>query len=197
MSSRIAPAEPPYPESVRRVLEQLMPSGMDPLLLFRVLARDERLFARFSGGGLLDRGHLTIRQREIVILRVCANFGSEYEWGVHVAVFAAKAGLTPEQIEATKSGAADSAVWSDPERVLLHVCDALATSTDLSAALWDPFRSAYSDEAILEILLLTGFYRTVSTLTNTLRLTPESWAARFPGPDRSPSPGTEEPRPAS
>jgi hypothetical protein len=33
---------------------------------------------------------------------------------------------------------------------------------------------------MLELLLLAGFYRTVSYLTNALRLPPEPYAARFP-----------------
>ena len=41
--------------------------GVPPLVLFTTLARDARLFERFRGGGLVDKGHLTLRQREIVI----------------------------------------------------------------------------------------------------------------------------------
>jgi hypothetical protein len=61
--SRIAPAEAPWPESVQARFQKLT-----PLRLFRVLARDERLFARFVDGGLLDRGHLSLRERELAIL---------------------------------------------------------------------------------------------------------------------------------
>jgi hypothetical protein len=46
-------------------------------------------------GGLLDRGSIGLRDRAIVIDRACARCGSEYEWGVHVALFAARVGLTP------------------------------------------------------------------------------------------------------
>src|SRR5262247_712452 len=94
---RIAPAEPPYPSEVQARLDSLMPPGVAPLLLFRVLARDQRLFQRFMGGGLLDKGHLTLRQREIVINRVTARCGSEYEWGVHAALFAKRADLDAAQ----------------------------------------------------------------------------------------------------
>ena len=74
-----------------------MPPGLPPLVLFRTLARDKRLIERFMGGGLLDKGHLTLRQREIVIDRVTARCGSEYEWGVHAAFFAKRAGLDAAQ----------------------------------------------------------------------------------------------------
>ena len=67
---RIAAAAAPYLPEVQARLDALMPQGVAPLLLFRVLARDLRLFQRFMGAGLLDKGHLSLRQREIVIDRV-------------------------------------------------------------------------------------------------------------------------------
>jgi hypothetical protein len=38
----------------------------------------------------------------------------------------------------------------------------------------------FGDAAIIEIVMLAGFYRTVSYLTNVLRLPLEHYAARFP-----------------
>lgn len=67
---RIAPATELDPE-VDAVITTVM-HGRTPLVLFTTLARDKRLFGKFFGGGLLDRGHLTLRQREIVIDRTTA-----------------------------------------------------------------------------------------------------------------------------
>src|ERR1700682_5567343 len=97
-SPRIAPANAPYPSEIQARFDALMPPGVAPLTLFRTLARDQRLFSRFMGGGLLDKGHLTLRQREIVIDRVTARCGSEYEGGVHRAFFAKRAALTAQQV---------------------------------------------------------------------------------------------------
>ena len=47
--------------------------GAPPLVLFTTMARDRRLFFKFFNSGLLDRGNLTIREREIVIDRVTAR----------------------------------------------------------------------------------------------------------------------------
>lgn len=180
MSPRIAPQEPPYPEPVRATIDRLTPPGVNPLLLFRVLARDERLFGRFAGGGLLDRGQLTLRERELAILRVTANYGSEYEWGVHVVAFARKAGFDTAQIHATRHGAADAACWTPREQALIALMDTLRTQCALSDARYSALRAEFSDEAILELLLVHGFYRTVSTLTGVLELPLEPWGARFP-----------------
>ena len=45
-------------------------------------------------------------------------------------------------------------------------------------------QSAFSDEGILELLMLAGFYRTVSYLTNALRLPAEPGTPSFPVPAR-------------
>jgi alkylhydroperoxidase family enzyme len=178
---RIAPASPPYAPEVQARLDALMPPGVDPLVLFRVMARDERLFQRFMGGGLLDKGHLTLRQREIVIHRVTARCGSEYEWGVHAAFFARRAGLDADQLRSTVHGGAGDPCWGAGDALLIRFCDALHGQCTLDDALWAEMRAAFTEEAMLELLLLAGFYRTVSYLTNALRLPPERFAARFPG----------------
>jgi alkylhydroperoxidase family enzyme len=176
---RIAPASEPYPPEVQARFDALMPPGVAPLVLFRVLARDLRLFQRFMGAGLLDKGHLTLRQREIAIHRVSARCGSQYEWGVHAAIFAGRAGLDPEQLRSTVHGGSADACWTPEEALLIRFCDALHADCTVGDALWDDLRAAFSEEAILELLLLAGFYRTVSYLTNALRLPPEPFAARW------------------
>jgi alkylhydroperoxidase family enzyme len=180
--SRISPASPPYPVSVQTELDAIMPKGVPPLWLFRVMARDERLFARAFGSGLLDRGHVTLREREIVILRVCANNRSEYEWGVHVSGFATRAGLSSEQVAATVEPGSEAVCWAARDRLLIRLCDEVHAGTTVSDALWTELAVEFSEEALLELLLLNGIYRTISVLTNTLQMPLEDFAMRFPAP---------------
>jgi hypothetical protein len=77
--TRIALLGPPYSEAVAAALERIMPRGVPPLALFRTLAVNERVFLRLMAGGLLDRGSITLREREIVIDRTCARCGAEDE----------------------------------------------------------------------------------------------------------------------
>lgn len=180
MGARIAPAAEPFPAEIQGWLDKTMPPGKPPLVLFTTLARDPRLFQKFFSAGLLDRGHLTLRQREIVIHRTTALCRSEYEWGVHAAIFAGRAGLDAPQLRSTVSGGPDDACWSAPDRVLLRLCDALHRDCTVDDALWADLRRDFNEEAVLELLMLAGFYRTVSYLTNALRLPLETGAARFP-----------------
>src|SRR3981189_4010085 len=122
--SRIAPLEPPYAGEIQGQFDRIM-RGAPPLMLFRVVAGHARAWDKFRAGSLLDRGPLSLREREIVIDRTCARTGCEYEWGVHVTAFAQAAHLTEEQVRATVLGKADAACWSAAEQALISVVDAL------------------------------------------------------------------------
>ena len=98
--SRIAPLEPPYAPEIQQQFDRIM-RGAPPLMLFRVIAGNARAWEKFRAGGLLDRGPLSLREREIVIDRTCARTGCQYEWGVHVSAFAEAAHLTGAQVRAT------------------------------------------------------------------------------------------------
>jgi alkylhydroperoxidase family enzyme len=175
----MAPARLPLPSDMQDAVDAIM-KGAPPLTLFTTMARDRRLFSKFFNAGLLDRGHLTIRQREIVIDRVTACCGAEYEWGVHVTAFAAKAGLTEKQIISLARGGPDDECWSEADRVLIALCDELHRECAIGDELWALLTAHYADEAILELLMLAGSYRMVSYLVNGLRLPLEAGARRFP-----------------
>lgn len=177
--SRIAPLQPPYSPEIQAQFDRIM-RGAAPLTLFRVMAGNARAWEKFRAGSLLDRGPLSLREREIVIDRTCALTGCEYEWGVHIATFAQAARLTDEQVRATVLGGADAPCWSESERVLIAAVDALHVRATLNDAEFGALSAHYDDAKIFEIILLCGFYRTVSYLANGLDLPLEEKAARFP-----------------
>jgi alkylhydroperoxidase family enzyme len=177
--SRIAPLSPPYAPEIGEQFDRIM-RGAPPLVLFRVMASQKRAWEKFRGGSLLDRGPLSLREREIVIDRTCALNACEYEWGVHVTAFAKAAHLTDEEIRATVHGGADAPCWSEAEKAMLIVVEALHHRAALSETEFAALRAHYDDAKILEVIQLCGFYRTVSYLANGLALPLESNAARFP-----------------
>jgi len=131
--SRIAPLEPPYAPEIQQQFDRIM-RGAPPLVLFRVMAGNARAWEKFRAASLLDRGPLSLREREIVIDRTCALTKCEYEWGVHVATFAEAAHLTEEQVRATVLGGPDAPCWSADERALIAAVDALHHRANLSDA---------------------------------------------------------------
>src|SRR5262244_3393252 len=116
--SRIAALEPPYAPDIQEQFDRIM-RGAPPLTLFRVMAGHTRAWDKFRAGSLLDRGPLSLREREIVIDRTCALNDCEYEWGVHVAIFGAAAKLSAEQVRATVREPANAPCWSAAEQALI------------------------------------------------------------------------------
>ena len=177
---RVDPLSPPYAPEVQAVFDQIMRPGVPPLALFTTLARVPRVFDRFRAGGLLDRGPVSLRHREIVIDRTCARCGCAYEWGVHVAFFADRAALTPEQVRATVQGDSHDQVWSAEELLLIRLVDELHDAADISDRLWTALAASFSIEQVFELIALVGFYHTVSFFANGLRLPAEPNAAPMP-----------------
>lgn len=175
---RISPIEPPYEPAIAEAFARIMPPGIEPLTLFRTMARSPRVLHRMFAGSLLDKGAITLRDRELMILRTCARCGAEYEWGVHVTFFAQKAELTEAQVAATANDAAEDC-WNSRDRLVLRMADELHDGATLSDALWAELNAMFSDVQLLELIALAGYYRTISTMVNACRLAPEPYAARF------------------
>ena len=179
---RIAPAEPPYEPEIAAALERIMPPGVPPLVLFRAMARSPRVFTRMFAGGLLDKGPLSLRQREIVIDRTTARLGCEYEWGVHIALFADRVGFTPEHVAATVASDGNTACWTPDEQALITVVDDLVDDRTIGDKTWAALAEHFDETQILEVIALVGYYHTISFLCRGLDLPLEDYAARFPAP---------------
>lgn len=180
MTARIEPAARPYDDDMEKTLERLMPPGVEPLVLFRTLARNPRVFRRFMAGGLLDQGTLSLREREIVIDRACARCGGEYEWGVHIAFFGKRAGFGPAEVAATVAPGADAECWSPRDRLIVRLVDQLHDTATVDDLLWAELKSEFDDEQLLELIVLAGLYHMVSFVVNATRLPLEDYAVRFP-----------------
>ena len=180
---RIDPATPPYsPETAQR-LEAMMPARVPPIGLFRTFVRNLPMAtAMGSWGGyeLSKRLSLTMRDRELIIVRTCARCRCEYEWGVHVAFFAERVGLTSGQITSLTHGHASDDCWTDErDRLLIEAADALHDGADLGDTLWDHLRQHFTDEQLLDVLMLAGWYHAISYAANGARVELEPGAPRF------------------
>jgi 4-carboxymuconolactone decarboxylase len=184
MSVRIAPVTPPYTDEVAADFAQLVPPGMEPIALFRTIARNPRVLRKLRFGNLLDRGSISLRQREVVILRTSALCGAEYEWGVHVTFFSGRAGLDAECLYATCWLGPDAACWQPDEALLIRLCDELHASARVSEALWTALRATFGEDQCIELFTLVGFYHSIAYVIHGSGVALEPMAARFP-PERA------------
>lgn len=178
--NRIEPLTKPYPEAFAAAMAKTMPPGAEPLVLFTTIATSPRAWEKFIGGSLLGRGPLSLRLREIAVLRTTARSGGEYEWGVHVNAFGPKAGFTPDQVASTVHGVGGDGNWTDPEAVLIATVDALLDRKKLDAAEHRDFARFFDAEQQLEVVQLVAFYHGVSLFCGAFDLPLEPGAARFP-----------------
>lgn len=182
MKHVLKPIEPPFPPEVKQIFSRY-PKGKDGYIikLFRVFANSMRFLTGKGALNLLDsESPLSLREREIVILRVTANKNCEYEWGVHVSTFSRAANLTDDQVTATKLGPSNAKCWSLKERMLLESVDQLCSHAIIGDEAYGKFQQMWTLEEQLEILALCGNYHLISFVANTARIENEETAARFP-----------------
>ncbi|TFH22197.1 MAG: carboxymuconolactone decarboxylase family protein [Myxococcales bacterium] len=144
----------------------MMPPGVPPIALFRTFARNEPMARAMYGWGRYELGKtlsVDMRTREIVIDRTCARCACEYEWGVHIAFFAERVGLSRDQIASLTHGGPDDACWtSSADRLAIRLVDALHETSTIDDGLWRDLAAGLSHAQILDLLMLTGWYHAIS-----------------------------------
>jgi alkylhydroperoxidase family enzyme len=183
MPAYIAPLDPPFePEVAEELSRQMGRSDRPPLLLFRTLAKHLPLARAWAtlGSHNLARGALPVRHRELIILRTCYLNGCEYEWGVHVKVYAKAAGLAPEQWAATARPSFEHESWSGQDRAVLAFADALHASARVPRELLEQLRIDWDERQLLEACEVAGFYHGVAYMANVAEVQLEEWGERFP-----------------
>jgi 4-carboxymuconolactone decarboxylase len=181
---RIAPLEPPYEPDIATMLAKWMPpgSGLEPLKLFRTLAVHDDFTSRMRplGAGILGKGRVEPRLREVMIHRTCALCGAEYEWGVHAVAFGRPLGFTDAQLASTVHGSATDPVWSADEAAVFRLADELHATSGVSDELYAELSARLRADQILELVITSGWYHTISFVINAAGVQHEEWAARFP-----------------
>jgi alkylhydroperoxidase family enzyme len=180
--ARIPPLSEPYAPEVADRLRQLMPPGVEPIGLFRTFAHNLPMAAGLNAWGsyyLSSLLSLTLRDRELVIDRVTARCGCEYEWGVHVAVYAEKVGLTAEQLRSITHGRPADPCWSPRDALVIEAVDALHDTATIPDALWARLEAEFKAAELLDLTLLAGWYHAISYAANAARVELEEWAPRF------------------
>jgi AhpD family alkylhydroperoxidase len=147
-SPRIPPLPPDqWGDDVRAGIAALRPAtatqelrrskgGPKGLNVLGTLAQHPTLMHAYHSfnGHILYTNSLDARQRELLVLRVAARRGAEYEWAQHVHI-ARDAGLTDDEIGRIAEGdhAAD---WSPLEGAMLRAVDELLADARITDATW-------------------------------------------------------------
>lgn len=154
--------------------------GTGPPNLFLTLGRHRRLFRGWLvfAGRLMPRGRLPRRETELAILRVAHLRSCTYELAHHVEL-GRRVGVDAADLARVIAGPG-AAGWSDRERALLTMVDALH-ERDVDDATWAALRTHLDEVAAIELCLLVGHYEMLATLIETLRIEPDERRPRRGG----------------
>ena len=89
-------------------------------------------------------------------------------------------GLSDSEVAASVDAGPDDPDWSPKDRSLIRLVDELHETSTVSEGLWRELLRHWSEEQLVELVVLVGFYHTISFATNAFELPLEEHAARFP-----------------
>lgn len=164
---RVPPLEPDrWTDEQREIFGDLRVNGR-VLNIFKTLANHPKLGKRWLvfANHIMGKSTLSLRDREILILRIGWLCKSGYEWGQHVLI-GLECELSREEIERIKAGA-EAEGWTEAERLLLCATDELHADAFISDATWEGLTRFYSTEQMFDIVFTVGQYNLVSMALNT------------------------------
>lgn len=154
------------PESAARQV------GRFPLNLTRMLLHVPEAVGPYIdlAFAILKRGPLDPKVRELVILRVAALSGSDYERTQHLPA-ARKAGASEAEIASADSG--HPAGLTPDLALAFRFAEECARDVRVSRATVDEAKGRFSPAEIAELTLLVGFYMMTARFLETMGVDPE------------------------
>ena len=97
-----------------------------------------------------------------------------------MAFFAERAGLSAAQVTSLVYGGAGDPCWlSERDRLLIEAADALHEEADIGDGLWHRLARQFTEEQLLDLLMLAGWYHAISFTAKAARVAGEDRAPRF------------------
>jgi 4-carboxymuconolactone decarboxylase len=115
---------------------------------------------------------LSVREQELVILRMASHYRCNYVWKHHVPV-AVEFGVTEDLLAAVKEIPLP-ARFSAREEALLILTDDLVNERDIRDEVFDKYRVQLRDSELVDLISLVSQYVFFSLLNNALRIRVES-----------------------
>lgn len=137
----------------------------------RVLANNPQLMMRWMGFAhyLLNESSISLRDRELVILRVAVIGEYHYEWGQHVEIAKRACNFTDEDFEKILKGS-EHAGWAEGDKLLIKMIEELMTQRVVSGETWDKMIGLHSLEQMMDLVFLVGNYSMLGMAINTFEV---------------------------
>ena len=122
---------------------------------------------------------LSVREQELVILRMALHYRCNYVWKHHVAV-AVEFGVTEELIECVRKFPLPTG-FNAREEALLMLTDELVIERDIKDEIFDKYRSQLKDAELVDLISLVSQYVLFSLVNNALRIQVEPYLEGITG----------------
>jgi AhpD family alkylhydroperoxidase len=166
MREALAAMQPPEPRHPVPIQEG-RPKALNTLGTFAHHPALARAYFTFNGHVMLATT-LTLRQRELLILRVAALRRCAYEWAQHVVV-ARDVGLTDDEIARVAWG--PDAPFLDPfEAALIRSVDELVEDGVIGDTTWETLAADLDRQQLIDLIFTVGSYHTLAMLMRSFDL---------------------------
>lgn len=118
---------------------------------------------------VLFRGTLTVRDRELLILRTGWLCQAPFEWGSHVNIGKRLGGLTDGEIARVIEGSGAKG-WNEHDRALLRAVEELHADAMITDETWAVLARSLNEQQLIELPILVGQYMGVAFVQNSLRV---------------------------
>lgn len=187
----MTPRLPPLPpEEARAAAASVgLPEFVTDLNVFRTWLHHPELAKGINGllGRLLLQGRLDARLRELIIMRVGWNTGSDYEWTQHWRI-SLMLGIPEEDLVAVRDWEASDR-FGPAERAVLAATDETLRDGALGAQTWSLLQEHVSSEpeVLLEVVHVIGLWRMVSGVLRSLQVSLEDGVTSWPPDGKEPA----------
>jgi alkylhydroperoxidase family enzyme len=148
----LAPPDPRHPLPGRRPDR---PKGLNVLGTMAHHPALTRAFHVFNGH-VQFATTLSVRQRELLVLRVAAVRRASYEWAQHV-VLGGDAGLDDDEIERIAEGP-QAEGWKPLDRALLSAVDELIADARIGEDTWNALAAELDQQQLMDLIFTVGAY---------------------------------------
>jgi alkylhydroperoxidase family enzyme len=146
-----------------------LPPLVDPDPYTSMMLRNPGLFqAQMTMGVFLFQGTLSVRHREIAIVRIGWLARAPFEFGEHVRMSKRLAGITDAEIERILIGSTAEG-WSFEDRAILKAVEECLADSRIGDATWEELATFLDYPQQLELPLMIGTYLATAFLQNTIR----------------------------
>jgi 4-carboxymuconolactone decarboxylase len=169
-----------WKEIIKRLPGDALKGDYAPVNVLGTLMYEPEIMGQFLDYWITSKLKMsfTVREQELIILRMALHYNCQYVWKHHVPV-AREFGVKEEELQAVKSFPLPG-VFSPREEMLLMMTDEMMTHRDIDDEKWEQMKKVLTDREVLDLIHIISQYVLFTLTNNVLRVEVEPGLAAIP-----------------